>query len=150
MVDADHLRIIFQVNGVGFVMPVADLLAIRDLGEAMLTPLAQPLDSFQLGTLLYRETAVTVYDLAQLFGLIADGHCENGPLLIFSGSDYPWAVRVDQVSGVLDEEHFEFQELPAHLFYDAFVPYSQVALHDGRLLVSVDSRQIDEAWRRSG
>ena len=46
MVDADRLRIVFQVNDVDFVMPVADLLAIRGLNEDDLTPLDQSSEPF--------------------------------------------------------------------------------------------------------
>jgi chemotaxis signal transduction protein len=148
MVDADHLRIVFQVNDVDFVMPVADLLAIRGEDEDDLTPLGQSSGSFQLGSLTYRETDIRVYDLALLFNLMAENSCEVGPLLIFAGSDCPWAVRVNHVVGVFDVMHFEFQDLPAYMFRDEFVPYHQVPLHDGKLLVSVDSQKIDQVWQR--
>ena len=149
MVDADLLRIVFRVDDVTFVMPVADLLAIRGVDEDDLTPQAQPSDPFQLGSLTYRETDARVYDLASLFGLAEGKLCEEGPLLVFAGSDSPWAVRVDYVDGVVDAAHFEIQDLPIYLFADQFVPYHQVALYDGKLLISVDSQQIDQAWRRS-
>ena len=100
MVDADHLRIVFQVNDVDFVMPVDDLLAIRGLDEDDLAPLDQSSEPFQLGSLAYRETDVRVYDLALLFNLSAEGNCEAGQLLIFAGSDWPWAVRVRRVKSV--------------------------------------------------
>lgn len=148
MVDADLLRIVFRVDGVTFVMPVADLLEIRGVNEVDLTPQAQP-SSFQRGSLNYRETDARVYDLASLFGLAEEEISKEGPLLIFAGPDGPWAVRVDCVDGVLAATHFVFQELPAYLFVDQFVPYHQVALSDGKLLISVDSQQIDQAWRRS-
>ena len=115
MVDADLLRIVFRVDDVTFVMPVADLLAIRGVDEDDLTPQAQPSDPFQLGSLTYRETDARVYDLASLFGLVEEKLGKEGPLLIFAGSDSPWAVRVDCVDGVVDAAHFEFQNLPAYL-----------------------------------
>jgi chemotaxis signal transduction protein len=148
MVDADHLRIVFQVNDVDFVMPVADLLAIRGLDEDDLTPMDQSSEPFQIGSMAYRGTDVRVNDLALLFNLTAENSCDEGPLLIFAGSDCPWAVRVNHVQGVFDATHFEFQDLPAYMFRDGLVPYHQVALCDGQLLVSVDSRQIDQAWHR--
>ena len=148
MVDADRLRIVFRVNGVTFVMPVADLLAIRGVGEDVLTPQGQSCESLQLGSLTYRETNTRLYDLAALFELEDGSLCEEGPLLVFAGSDSPWAVRVDQVDGVVDVARFEFHPLPTYLFRDEFVPYSQVALYEGQLLISADSRQIDQAWHR--
>ena len=41
MVDADQLCIVFHVNGLGFVMPVANLLAFRGKGEDALTAVEQ-------------------------------------------------------------------------------------------------------------
>lgn len=148
MVDADRLRIVFRVNGVTFVMPVADLLAIRGVGEDALAPQGQPSEPFQLGSLTYREAETRLYDLAALFELEEASVCEEGPLLVFAGSDSPWAVRVDQVDGVVDATSFEFHDLPTYLFRDESAPYRQVALSDGQLLISVDSRQIDQAWHR--
>lgn len=148
MVDADRLRIVFRVNGVAFVMPVADLLAIRGVGEDILTPQGQIYEPFQLGSLTYRETDTRLYDLAALFDLEEGRPGEEGPLLVFAGSDSPWAVMVDQVDGVVDTASFEFHDLPTYLFRDESGPYRQVALYGGQLLISVDSRQIDQAWHR--
>lgn len=150
MVDADHLRIVFRVNGVDFVMPVADLLAIRGGDEDEVSPLAQLSGSLQLGTLVYRDADVKVYDLAALFCLTAVEPVGETMLLLFAGSDYPWAVRVAYVSGVVDAAKFEFVDLPAYFFRDGFVPYHQVALYNDKLLVSINARQIDVAWRRCG
>ena len=148
MVDADHLRIVFQVNDVDFVMPAVDLLAIRGVDEDDLDPLDKSSEPFQIGSLAYRETDVRVYDLTLLFNLTVENNCDAGPLLIFAGSDCPWAVRVDRVVGLFDVAKFEFHNLPVYLLRDEFVPYHQVALCDGQLLVSVDSQQIDQVWRR--
>ncbi len=56
MVDADQLRIVFHVNGVGFVMPVASLLAIRGKGEDALTAVEQFDSPLQTGFMVYRKT----------------------------------------------------------------------------------------------
>lgn len=150
MVDADHLRIVFRVNGVSFVMPVADLLAIRGEAEDDLTSQVQDSASVPLGFLNYRGTDARLYDLASLFELAEESNFKEGPLLVFAGSDSPWAVRVDSVDGVFDTARFEFQDLPAYLFRDELVPYHQIALYEGQLLVSLDAQQIDLAWRRAG
>lgn len=149
MVDADHLRIVFRMNGVDFIMPVADLLAIRGLEEEGLTPQVQAHDPLQPGYLSYCGTDVQVYDLASLFNLTGEKQTGEGRLLIFAGSDGPWAVRVDCVDGVTDAAKFAYQDLPAYMFDDEFVPYHQVALYEGRLLVSLEARQMDRAWCRS-
>lgn len=149
MVGADHLRIVFRVSGVAFLMPVADLLAIRGANEDELTQHEYSSELSRMGTFVYRETDTPVYDLALLFQLTQECHCETGPLLIFAGSDCPWAVRVDHVVGVFDSGSFELQSLPAYLFDDdAYVPYRQVSLYAGQLLISVDSQQLDQVWRR--
>ena len=69
MVDADQLRIVFHVNGVGFVMLVASLLAIRGKGEDALTAVEQFDSPLQNGFMVYRETDVSVYTLTSLFEL---------------------------------------------------------------------------------
>lgn len=148
MLDADHLRIVFQVSGVGFVMPVADLLAIQSVTDAELTLLERSSDSLLLGHFPYQNTAVAVYDLAALFELTEAEQCTAGRFLIFSGFDCPWAVRVEQIVGVVAAEALEFLPLPSYMLRDAAVPYQQVALHNGLLLVSVEASQVDQAWPR--
>lgn len=147
MADAKRLSIIFQLSGVAFLMSVADLLAIRGAEEDELTPYEDSGEPFQLGTLTYRGTEVLVYELAWLFGLTEEQKTKSGPLLIFSGSDGPWAISVDHVVGLFDSALFELQSLPAYLFDDEFVPYHQVSQYDGDLLIYIDSQQVDLAWR---
>lgn len=149
MVDADHLRIVFWVNGVGFVMPVADLLVIRGAEEdEPVTPVASP-GALLSGSLVYRDVEVPVYNLVSLFQLEGQDHVGAGPLLVFAGSESPWAVKVDRVSGVVDVSRLKFHDLPAHLFDDDNVLYHQVAFCDEQLLVSVDPRRVDDACHRS-
>ena len=69
MVDADQLRIVFHVNGGGFVMPVADFLEIRDEVEDALTAVEQPDSPLETGFMVYCETDVAVYTLTSLFEL---------------------------------------------------------------------------------
>jgi len=150
MVGAEHLRIVFRVNDTGFVMPVADLLAIRGPGEDELTLTSHSGGSLQLGTMAYRETDVMVYDFASLFELGEYPAPAEHLLLIFAGADGPWAVPVDHVSGVVNESGLMFQDLPEYLFRDGTVPYHQVAVYQEQLLVSTDVQQVEETWRRSG
>lgn len=147
MVGADHLRIVFRVNGTGFVMPVADLLAIRGPDEDPWTMTSPAAGSLKIGTLVYRETEIAIYDLSALFEL---GACPDSAkqLLIFAGADGPWAVPVDHVEGVVDVSAFTFQELPGYMFRDGMIPYQAAAIYENQLLVSADVLQIDNAWRR--
>lgn len=150
MVDADQLRIVFHVDGVGFVMPVADLLAIRGQDEYVLAVQEKSASPFQVGLMAYRGTDVPVYTLASLFELTeADPHAKDH-LLVFSGADCPWAVKVDHVDGVVDAAHFKYQDVPTYLFRDGEAPYSQVALYQSQLLISVGAETLAQAWSRSG
>ena len=149
MVDADRLRIVFRVNGIGVVMPVADLLAIRGSDEDELTLSSDKKSALLLGSFSYRDAPVNVYDLAALLGLDGLDASQKHKLLIFAGSDGPWAVPVEDVSGVVNVDEFRFQDLPDYLFADAVSPYHQVALYKDQLLVSTDATQVGDAWRRS-
>lgn len=149
MVDAAQLRIVFNVKGVGFVMPIANLLAIRGKGEDTLTAMEQSGSPLQLGFMVYRETDVAVYTLTALFELPeADSDVES-QLLVFTGADCPWAVQVDHVTGVLDSAQFKYQDVPVYLFREGSMPYHQVALYADQLLVSISAEDLDKAWHRS-
>ena len=150
MVDADRLRIVFRVNGVGVVMPVADLLAIRGSDEDELTLSTDKTSALQLGTFSYRDNAVNVYDLAALLGLGGFDPRQEHKLLIFAGCNGPWAVPVKDVSGVVNVGEFRFQDLPDYLFADVSCPYHQVALYQNQMLVSTDVNQVGDAWGQNG
>jgi len=109
MVDTDQLRIVFHVNGVGFVMPVANLLAIRGKGEDALTAVENPDSPMQTGLVIYRETDVAVYTLTSLFELPETGSDVVSQFLVFAGTDCPWAVQVDHVTGVKASAQFKYQ-----------------------------------------
>lgn len=149
MVDADRLRIVFHVNGVGFVMPVADLLAIRGKGEDTLAAVEHSDSPLQSGLMIYRETDIAVYTLTSLFKLPEANSDLESHLLVFRGADYPWAMQVDHVSGVMDSAQFKYQDVPVYMFRDGGVPYHQVALYSDQLLVSVSAEELEQAWHRS-
>jgi hypothetical protein len=149
MVDADQLRIVFHVNGVGFVMPVTNLLAIRGKGEDALTAVEQPGSPLQTGFMVYRETDVAVYTLTSLFKLPETDSIVESQLLVFTGADYPWAVQVDHVTGVMASAQFKYQDVPVYLFREGGMPYHQVALCADQLLVSLSAENLDQAWHRS-
>jgi hypothetical protein len=116
MVAADQLRIVFHVNGVGFVMPVANLLAVRGKGDDALTAVEQLDSPLQTGLMVYRETDVSVYTLTSLFELPEIDSYVESQLLVFTGADCPWAVQVDHVSGVMDSAQFKYQDVPVYPF----------------------------------
>jgi len=150
MVGADQLRIVFRVNGVGFVMPIADLMAIRGQDEYVLAVQEKFASPFQIGLMVYREADVPVYALSLLFELTETDPHGKDHLLVFSGADCPWAVKVDHVDGVVDAAHFKYQDVPTYLFRDEGAPYKQVAQYQGQLLISVGAETLGHAWSRSG
>ena len=146
MRDAQHLRIVFQVCDVGFVMPVTQLMAIRGSGEFALHAVDVPPGSSVLGTVDYHDAEVMVYDLPDLMKLDREGREQDGLLLVFSGADSPWAVLVDQVYGVVGVEELQFYDLPAYVLDDGAVRYRQLAQLEGQLLVSLEAALIEAAW----
>jgi purine-binding chemotaxis protein CheW len=146
MLESDHLRIVFRIAGIGFVMPVSDLLSIREAGDdpvdcSMVNP-----DSLQLGELTFREVSTPIRDIAGLFGLSWEGECDASRLLVFAGSDLPWALAVDHVEGVLAVEQLMFKDVGSYLFDQASQPYHQVALWQAEPLVCCETGQLDAAW----
>jgi hypothetical protein len=110
MVDADQLRIVFHVNGGGFVMLVADFLEIRCEVEGALTAVEQPDSPLQTGFMIYRETDVAVYTLTSLFELPETDSNVESQLLVFMGADCPWVVQVDHGTRVKASAQFKYQK----------------------------------------
>ncbi|MDG5469818.1 hypothetical protein P9J64_15960 [Deltaproteobacteria bacterium IMCC39524] len=109
MVDADPLRIVFHANDIGFVMPVANLLAIRGEGEDALAALERPDSPLQTGFMVDRETDFAVSNLMSLFEPPEPDSNVESQLLVFAGSDFSWAVKVDHVTGVKPSAQFKCQ-----------------------------------------
>jgi len=110
MVDADQLRIVFHVNGGGFVIPVADFLEICGEVEDALTAVEQPDSPLQSGFMVYRETDVAVYTLTSLFDLLETDSNVESQLLVFMGADCQWVVQVDHGTGVKASAQFKYQK----------------------------------------
>ena len=75
------------MNGVGFVMPVANLLEIRGEGGDSLTAVEQPDSPLQAGFMVYCETDVAVYSLTSLFELLETDSNVESQLMVFMGAD---------------------------------------------------------------
>lgn len=149
MVDADQLRIIFRINDISFVMPVADLLAIRGSDEDDLSPAPEGSSALLLGSFTYRDAEVKLYDFAALFELNGFAGEHEHKRLVFAGDDGAWAVPVDDVTGVVGVNDFRFQDLPGYLFKKDDSPYQQVALYQDQLLISTDADRVGTAWQRN-
>jgi len=145
MVVAGQLRILFRVSGVVFAMPVSRLLAVLEAKESLVPDESDALPGCQLGILDYCEMQVPVYNPAGLFLLPSDADAVSGRLLIYSGADSPWAIRVDQVDRVVDVSTLESRRAPSSLFVSGAVSCEHLALYGDDLLVNLDDQTLGRA-----
>lgn len=134
--EADHLCIIFRIGGIGFMMPVADLMAIRDPDDLSIDRSSNVFASSQVGSLQFQDLDVPVFGLSEMLCLAS---AEDGPekrYLIFAGTECPWAIAVDRVEGVFKGAEFDCRELTSGLFEAGNAPYQAVAVYNGEPLVS--------------
>lgn len=136
--EADHLSIIFRVGGLGFVMPVAALMAIRDLEVLDSRAAEESFGPCQSGNIQFQNVTIPVFDLMSFLQLPVTAPQAESRYLVFSGDECPWAIVVDRVDGLFPRTVFDEQGLPAYLFETGGAVYDSVAVRNGEPLVSFE------------
>lgn len=140
--EADHLCILFRVGGFGFVMPAAEMMAVRDMDGLVMEVDGSCIASCQVGVLGFQDVEVPVFDLTSFLRLSAVAPGEESRCLVFTGSEGPWAFIVDRVDGVFDRALFDYRELPDYLLEGRDAPYRSVAIRNGEPLVNFDPEEL--------
>lgn len=148
MADADQLRIVFRLANLGLVMPVVDLMAIEDTNR--LVPPSDETRGWVRAVLEFRGLQIPVYDLAACLGLTEHAPAESGRLLVFCGSDRPWAIRADRIEGIIAAADLQPLDMPAYLFATERPPYRRVAWYRGEPLVSFEPEQLEQSLQEGG
>ncbi|PLX96063.1 MAG: hypothetical protein C0621_02675 [Desulfuromonas sp.] len=145
MSPAAQMHLVFRLYGIGFALPLSDLVEIRETPECPLDPsLAAPTEHI-LGVIQLRDEQLPLRDLRTLMRLPSRG-AEEPVTLILNGQEGAWGVRVDEVEGIFPAEQFTPRELPFLLDPTHKRPYTTLLLRHNEPLVSLESDRLDSAW----
>lgn len=137
MTDAAHMQLVFRLGGMGFVLPIGDLVEVRDT--------VSPAPADPAGD---SSGPPEVFDLRSQFGLPGPAGAE-GPLLVLCGRRGPWMLSVDRVEGIFPAAEFTLRPLPELLSRTESGPCRELALWREEALQACQALEL-EAFGREG
>lgn len=148
MTDPGRMRLVFRLGGVGFSLPVQDLIEIREeVADALDRSAADPAAQV-LGALSHRGGSIPVRDLGRRLELPAPFPEEAPVLLVLTGEDGCWGVLVDRVEGIFPTSEFDTRPVPPLLVRQESLPYTHLDLWRGEPLVHCEAGVLQRCWGR--
>lgn len=115
MIDSTGMKLVFRLHGVGFALPLGDLIEVGEGLSGLLRPLVAAEASAAVGMIEHRGVEIPLLDLGACLDFAAVDLAGVDDFLVLAGADHPWALAVDQVVGVFPAP--EFTLLPAPVWY---------------------------------
>lgn len=117
MIDSAQMQLVFRLAGIGFVLPIGDLVEVREAaatatGACSVDDAGEPMASTDLRTRLGLPAARPI----------------RGPLLVLCGRSSPWVLAVDSVEGIFPGGDFSRRPLPALLAREAPETFRELAV----------------------
>lgn len=123
MTETVSMKLVFRVGGVGFSLPIDDLVEIQEGLGASESPVAESPVS-QVGVLPFRGGTLPVFDLRPVLGLPLEPSGAEWPtVLVLCGREGMWGGVVDRVEGIFADSNFSFRPLPPLLQRQVPLPY---------------------------
>jgi len=129
MTDSAEMHLVFRLGGIGFVMPIDDLVEIREATPAAPAAVAsdEPLP----------------VDLPRALGL-APAHIEGGARVVLCGNSKPWVLQVEHIDGIFPAREFDHRPLPELLWRDVLSPFKHLAIWRGEVLQACRALQLEQ------
>jgi len=145
MASTMQLNLVFRLGEIGFVLPVGQLIEIREGIQKWLDRSKTDSEQKVFGTILFRGRAIPVYDLGERLGLSAARELRALTILILGEAERPWGLAADQVDGIFPCTDFTIHELPLLLRREQQV-YDSLDIWRGEPLIHCDLRKISAGW----
>ena len=128
MTDSAEMHLVFRLAGIGFVLPIDDLVEIR---EATAT---------EPSAVAGAESGVVA--LHGAFELVA-ADATAGAQVVLCGHQKSWVLQVDGIDGIFPGGEFDHRPLPELLQRDRVLPCRHLALWRGELLHACRALQLE-------
>lgn len=115
-------NLVFRIAGVGFALPLDELVEIKEAGAGVLDRTAADPENGLLGLLEYRDEAIHAVNVRQKLGLPVPESFEAAYVVV-NGEEGAWALPVDKIEGIFSAEQFTEHEVPLLLRMNAELPY---------------------------
>ena len=142
----DGMKLVFRLHGVGFSLPVEDLVEIREKDADRLDRSAADPGIHLLGTVAHRGDTILVRDLHSRMALPLPASHEPLPLLVLVGAAGPWAGLVEEVRGIFPAKEFLPRPVPFLLSRPKRQPFGWLDIWRDEPLVACSSEGLENAW----
>ena len=135
MTDSAQMQLVFRLAGIGFVLPIGDLVEVREAatatGAGLVDDAGEPMELTDLRTRLGLPAAKPT----------------RGPLLVLCGRSRPWVLAVDSVEGIFPGGDFSMRPLPALLAREAPGTFRELAVWREEPLQVCNALQLEQLGR---
>jgi len=135
MTDSVQMQLVFRLAGIGFVLPIGDLVEVREAATAT-----------GAGVVDDAGDPMALTDLRARLGLPA-AKPTHGPLLVLCGRSRPWVLAVDSVEGIFPGGDFSMRPLPALLAREAPGTFRELAVWREEPLQVCNALQLEQLGR---
>ncbi len=146
MGPAQSMRLVFRLDGIGFSLPIADVVEVRANVESWVWQPPTGTGEVAQGQIPFRGEMVDVYDLRPAFGLPPREREDRLTALVVYGREGGLALLVDTVEGIFAWDEFELREIPPLLCRETQDLYREVAVWRDEPLVNCEIDTLSRIW----
>lgn len=130
MTDSADMQLVFRLAGVGFALPIDDLVEIREAGN-------------------FGEAGDAPERLDLAAGLGLEAPVSGGALLVLCGEAGPWMTAVERIEGIFPAGDLRYLSMPPLLQRDVTLPFEVLALWRQEPLHVCRALQLERFGRRT-
>lgn len=142
------MKMVFRLQGIGFSLPVEDLIEIREGDDGLLDSSTFQPERCILGTLRHRDEVILVRDLHKCLQMPAPEPGSDLPVLVLIGAEGPWGARVEEVCGIFPAAELRSLPLPALLSRPLRQPFDFLEIWRNEPLVGCTAERLESIWRQ--
>ena len=140
------MKMVFRLQGIGFSLPIEDLIEIRENDDGRIDPSTVEPERWILGALPHRGGTILVRDLHSCMGLPKPAEAHDLPVLVLVGSAGAWGARVEEVCGIFAATEFLSHSVPPIISRPLRQPFDCLEIWRGEPLVGCTAERLESAW----
>lgn len=144
MATAEQMKLVFRLGEVSFSLPVDHLVEIRQGSTGWLDRDRQDTACFRLGSVAQRDGQLDVYDLGETLQLPPWSGAGEMTLLVLTGVRGAWAMPVDEIAGIFDNDSFAPLTVSPLLGHVCRLPGLAFELWQNQVLVCGDAGRWEQ------
>lgn len=150
MTDLSSMQLVFRLAGIGFALPVDQLVEVCEVPTSRMEYAVGETGSRTRARFNHRETMLTVFALAPALGLAERFRPEEGQVvLVLCGRTGFWGVVVDAIEGIFPVREFVLHPLPKLLERETPLPFERLLLWREEPLLGCEALLLEAFLREA-